>query len=195
MYQLPGGGSAGGGYVGGPLPGLPSAQNYLNQALGWMQTPVTSYPDYNAILAKLLAPIQGLTDAQTAALQASVNQQGALATENAKLAQEGLSQAHTQALKSISDTLTARGLADSGDVHYRNTQENTSYNRATELGQNSLLAYLRQLQDTLVQQKLQALFQMQQAQQALLPQIQQQYQPTTSYPNNFSGSSKPLVGM
>ncbi len=135
-------------------------------------------PDYQSIIDRLLGPMKGLNAAQTAALQARINQQGDLGRENYRLAIEGLTQAHKTAMKGISDTLTARGMINSGDKPYATGQENQQFNRATELQSNNLLAYLQSLQDQLVQQKLQSVFGEQQAAQDLFSQIVNQYTPT-----------------
>ncbi len=190
---LPGGGSPTPYPVPPVAPGPPGppgpAANY-----GVVPTAVTSYPDYAAILDRLLAPLKARLAAQQQALTSSVGFEENLGRDNARLAQEGLAQAHTATLKGIIDTLTAHGMDQSGDTHYRNDQENQQFSRASALGANQLLAYLKSLEDQLVQQAISASDQLATATGSAQDYIGNTYTPTTGYPQGTPGSVASTVG-
>lgn len=119
---------------------------FLNQVQGYLHT---SLPDYAAIIDRLMAPLKAQNEAKLKALEAQTGMQKNLASENAKLQQEQLAQVHKRALAGIINNLTGRGLGSSGEKPYQTDFENQTFERATKLSANQLLAYLMQLEDQL----------------------------------------------
>lgn len=135
-----------------PLGGLtPTA--FLQQALGAIHTQL---PDYDAIIAGLMAPIKAANEAKLKALGIQTEEQKALAQENARLQQEQLAQVHKRTLAQIVNNLTGRGLGNSGEKPYQVDFENDTYGRATKLAANSLLALLKNLEAQLINANLDA---------------------------------------
>lgn len=128
-----------------PLGSLTPGQ-FFQQAMGAVHT---SNPDYAAIIDRLMAPIRAANEAKLKALGISTDLQKNLANENARLQQEQLAQVHKRALKTIVNNLTGRGLGQSGEKPYQVDFENDTFDRATKLAANQLLAYLMNLEDQL----------------------------------------------
>ena len=142
----------------------------------------TTYPDYDAIIKRLLGPLNTQLDAQTGALGSSVGFQQNLARSNAGLSQSELDAAHKEALLRIYNPLQARGLGPSGEVHHQVSAENHLYKAQSQLAANQLLGALKSLQDQLTQQAISAAGQQSQGMINAQDYASQNYSPTAGTP-------------
>ena len=142
----------------------------------------TSYPDYDAIIKRLLGPLNTQLDAQAGALGSSVGFQQNLARSNAGLSQSELDAAHKEALLRIYTTLQARGLGPSGEVHHQVSAENHLYKAQSQLAANALLGALKNLQDQLTEQAINAAGQRAQGTLNAQDYAAQNYTPTAAPP-------------
>jgi hypothetical protein len=152
--------------------------DFLHQALSFIHT---SYPDYDAVINGLMDPLQKAQQEKLKALGIQTQFQKDLANKNAELQREQAAQVHKRAIKTIVNSLTGRGMINSGDRSYNLDFENQTFERMSKLSANQLLAYLMSLEDMLKNAALDADAQYQQGLIGAQAQAHAQYSPNPHY--------------
>lgn len=140
-----------------------------------------NYPNYVKILEMLMAPYKKMEEERLLALKGQTDAQMELARRANSLTMSDLDEQRAQARRNLQNALASAGLTDSGAKDYQLTKTDHSFSRLRQNAANSLEAQLLALANSLANAQLASTQGLQQQQLALLPQVQQTYQPTNVY--------------
>jgi hypothetical protein len=107
----------------------------------------------------------------------------AAASNNPYSTEARLSQTHTDALRSIMNSLAASGMLHSGEAGFQLNRENTNYGQGQYDATQKLLDYLSQVQSAFLTSQQQAALAREQGLEAALARIM------SMYPNGFGGQN------